>query len=168
MKLLIQYLQLCFFDKNPNDFEPPKSFVWKCIAFYLVSGTIVEANISDPADGSLEVAMRAIVALILISGSVLMLKQWSRLVQLLTAIFMCENFIMTLGIIAEIIDYFLQRTPYEYVSWYLGGALILWYLAILAYVIRQMFAYNFSASAVLAFSYFSLTYGAPFLFMEVI
>ncbi len=168
MKLLLDYLALCFFEKNPIDFEPPKSFVWKCIAFYLVSGTIVEANISDPADGSLEVAMRAVVAVLLIIGSVLLLKQWHRFIQLLTAIFMCENFMMTLGIGAEILDYFLQRTPYEYLSWYIGGALILWYLVILAYVIRQMFPYNFSASAILAFSYFSMTYGLPFLVMEVI
>lgn len=168
MKLLLQYLLLCFFEKNPNDFDPPKSFVWKCIIFYFLSGFIVEANISDPADGSLEVAMRAIVAVVLITGIVLLLKLWPRFIQLLTAIFVCENFIMTLGIGTEILDHFLQRTEYEYISWYLGGALILWYLAILAYIMRRMFDYNNAASIILAFGYFSLTYGGPFLLMEVI
>lgn len=142
--------------------------MWKCVAFYLISGTIVEGLISDPADGSLEVAMRAVMALCLIVAMVFTLKQWPRFVQLLTAIFMCENFIMTLGIGTEILDYYLQRTPYEDVSLYLGGALILWYIAILGYVIRQMFAYNRLASVILAFCYFGLTYGLPFLAMEVI
>jgi hypothetical protein len=168
MRLLLDYLALCFFKNDPLELEPHKSFIWRSIVFYLVSGTIVEANISDPADGSLEVAMRAVVALTLITGSVLFLKQWSRFAQLLTAIFVCENFIMTLGIGTEIIDYYLQRTPYEQVSLYIGGALIIWYILILAYILRQMFAYNFTASSILALGYFALTYGAPFLVMEVI
>lgn len=168
MRLFWDYLGLCFFKNNPLDLEPSTSFVWRCIAFYLASGTIVEANISDPADGSLEVAMRAIVAVTLIVSTVLILKKWPRFLQLLTAIFMCENFIMTLGIGAEILDYFLQRTPYEQVSLYIGGALILWYMAILAYILRQMFEYNNTASLIMAFAYFALTYGGPFLVMEVI
>lgn len=168
MQLLLDYLALCFFKNDPLELEPHKSFIWRSIVFYLISGTIVEANISDPADGSLEVAMRAVVALTLITGSVLFLKQWSRFAQLLTAIFVCENFIMTLGIGTEIIDYYLQRTPYEQVSLYIGGALIIWYILILAYILRQMFAYNFTASSILALGYFALTYGAPFLVMEVI
>jgi hypothetical protein len=168
MKLLLDYIALCFFINNPNDLEPSKGFVWKCVAFYLVSGSIVEGLISDPADGSLEVAMRTIMAVTLISVMVFALKQWSRFTQLLTAIFMCENFIMTLGIATEILDHYLQRTQYEYISWYLGGALILWYIIILGYIIRQMFEYNLAASVILAFGYFSLTYGLPFLVMEVI
>lgn len=168
MKLLLKYLGLCFFISNPNDLEPSKSFVWKCIAFYLISGSIVEGLISDPADGTLEVAMRAVVALTFIVVMVLLLKQWPRFVQFLTAVFMCENFIMTLGIGTEVLDYYLQRTPYENVSWYIGGLLILWYIFILGYIVRQMFAYNLIASVILAIWYFGLAYGLPFLVMEVI
>ncbi|NOT86541.1 MAG: hypothetical protein HOP02_17550 [Methylococcaceae bacterium] len=168
MKLLLDYIALCFFINNPNDLEPSKSFVWKCIAFYLISGSIVEGLISDPADGSLEVAMRAIVAVTLIVLMVVVLKQWPRFIQLLTAIFMCENFIMTLGIATEVLDHYLQRTPYENIPLYIGGLLILWYIAILGYIIRQMFEYNLLASLILAFWYFGLAYGLPFLVMEVL
>lgn len=168
MRLLLNYIGLCFFSNNPNDLEPSKSFVWKCIAFYLISGSIVEGLISDPADGTLEVAMRAVVAVIFIVVMALLLKQWPRFVQFLTAVFMCENFIMTLGIGTEILDHFLQRTPYHDLSLYIGGLLIIWYIFILAYVVRQMFEYNLVASVIIAVWYFGLAYGLPFLVMEVI
>ncbi|WP_411727090.1 hypothetical protein [Methyloglobulus sp.] len=43
--------------------------------------------------------------------------------------FVCENFIATLGIGTEILDVFLQRTEYEEIPIYLGIALIIWQLA---------------------------------------
>jgi hypothetical protein len=168
MKLLLGYIALCFFINNPNDLEPSKPFVWKSVAFYLLSGIIVEANISDPADATLEVAMRALMAVVLISTLLLSLKQWPQFNQLLTAIFICENLIMTIGIGVEILDYFVQRTDYKDIPLYLGGVLIVWYLTIVAYILRQMFAFKLFVSITLAFLYFTLTYGGPFLFMEVL
>lgn len=58
MDLLRKYLALCFFINNPADLIPPKSFMWKNVIFYLISGMIVEGLISDPADGTLEVILR--------------------------------------------------------------------------------------------------------------
>jgi mevalonate kinase len=55
MNLLLKYLSSCWFLNNPSDLVPPNSFMWKNVAFYLISGMIVEGLISDPADGTLEV-----------------------------------------------------------------------------------------------------------------
>lgn len=168
MKLLLDYIALCFFTNNPNELQPHKTFVWQSIGFYLLSGIIVEANISDPADATLEVGMRAIVAVCLITSLLVLRKQWPLFTQLLTAIFICENVMMTLGIGVELFDYFVQRTPYEDIPMYLGGILIAWYLAVVAYILRQMFSYALIKSLSLALAYFMLTYGGPFLVMEVI
>lgn len=168
MALLIQYLKLCWFINNPVDMHPSTSFLWKCVAFYLISGIIVEGLISDPADGTLEVSMRVIVALSLISMLLLFIKKWSLYKQLLTAIFMCENFIVTLGIGTEVLDLFLHRTEYKEVPMYLGVMLIFWYLAIISYVLRRIFTFNKGICFGLAFFYFAATYGGPFLVMEVL
>ncbi|MDD5581257.1 MAG: hypothetical protein PHY16_18560 [Methylobacter sp.] len=168
MKLLKEYLLLCWFKSNPAELHPSQSFLWKCVVFYLVSGIIVEGLISDPADGTLEVSMRVIVALSLIAMLLLLTKKWSHFNQLLTAIFMCENFIITLGIGTEIMDIFAQRTEYKDYPFYLGVMLIIWYLAIISYILRRMFLFSKGTSFGLAFCYFCLTYGGPFLFMEVI
>ena len=168
MSLLISYLQLCWFQNNPTELHPPQSFLWKCIGFYLASGIVVEANISDPADATLEVAMRAVVALTLLSGLVFFTKNSPLFKQLLAGVFMCENFIMTLGIGVEIYDAFVQGTEYEEYPTYLGVFLILWYMANISYVFKQVFDFRTYSSIGLAAVYFALTYGGPFLVMEVI
>lgn len=168
MSLFIQYLQLCWFTNNPVDLHPSSSFLWKCVVFYMVSGIIVEANISDPADATLEVAMRTVVALSLLSVLVLINKKKPLFMQLMIAVFICENVIVTLGIGVEIYDVFVKGTVYEEYPTYLGVLLIFWYMAILSYIFRQVFSFKMPSSIISAVFYFLLTYGGPFLVMEVI
>lgn len=170
MSLLIKYLSLCWFINNPADLVPSKSFMWKTVAFYLVSGIIVEGLISDPADGSLEVFLRTIMAFSSIATLLLIIKKWQYFNQLFTAIFVCENFIMTLAIAAEALDFIMVMNKEEYreeISISLGILLVSWYLAIVSYILRQLFSYKTSVSVILAFSYFVLTYGIPMLFMDI-
>jgi hypothetical protein len=168
MPLLKQYLLLCCFTKNPADLHPSRSFLWKCVAFYLISGIIVEAIITDAVEATLEVSMRAVIALSLIASLSFATRQWSMFIQLLIAIFVCENFIVTLGIGTEILDVFLSGSPFEDVPSYLGVALIVWYLGIISYILRQVFSFKTGRSVALAFGYFALSYGGPFLLMEVL
>lgn len=168
MDLLKQYLALSWFRNNPAELDAPVSFLWKCLIFYLVSGIIVEANISDPADATLEVGMRAIVAFSLLTTLLFLTKKSDMYKQLLIAVFVCENVIVTLGILVEILDHFLRKTPYEELPLYLGAILIVWYLAIISYILRHMFNSKMFSSIGLSVFYFAMTYGGPFLFMEVI
>lgn len=168
MSLFIKYLQLCWFKNNPADFNPSQSFLWKCIIFYLASGIVVEANISDPADATLEVGMRAVVALILLAIMSFINKQWFLFKQLLAAVFMCENVIIALGIGVEFLDDRLQHTEYEDYPIYLGVLLLLWYLAIIAYIFKRMFSYHNYHCIGLAVFYFLMTYGLPFMLMEAL
>ncbi|NOT13677.1 MAG: hypothetical protein HOP23_17940 [Methylococcaceae bacterium] len=170
MKLLIKYLSLCWFKNNPADLDPPKPFMWKTVAFYLISGIIVEGLIADPADGSLEVSLRTIMAFTSIATLLLIIKRWQHFNQLFTAIFVCENFIMTLAIAAEALDFFMvmnQQESRELISISLAVLLVIWYIAIVSYILRQLLAYKMGASVVMAFSYFVLTYGLPMLFMDI-
>ena len=168
MSLFIHYLQLCWFRNDPTELQPSPSFLWKCVLFYLASGIVVEANISDPADATLEVGMRAIVAVSLLSALTAFTQKLPLFKQLLAAVFMCENFMMTLGIAVEIYDAFVQGTDYEEYPMYLGGLLIVWYLAIISYVFKHVFSFRLFSSIGLAVVYFALTYGGPFLVMEVL
>jgi len=170
MSLLIKYLSLCWFINNPANISPTRSFMWKTVAFYLISGIIVESLISDPADGTLEVLLRTIMAFSSVAVLLLVIKQWGYFYQLFTAIFVCENFIMTLATATEGL-YFLmvmQHDKYaEEISIGIGVLLVGWYLAIVSYILRQLFSYKTSVSVILAFSYFVLTYGIPMLFMDI-
>lgn len=170
MRLLIKYLGLCWFINNPADLVPTKSFMWKTVAFYLISGMIVEGLISDPADGTLEVLLRTIMAFSSVATLLLILKKWQYFNQLFTAIFVCENFIMTLATITEGLYFLMVMNHYEYaeeVSIGIGVLLVGWYLAIVSYIFRQLLLSRMSVSVTLAFGYFVLTYGIPMLFMDI-
>ncbi|MGZ5001094.1 MAG: hypothetical protein ACXV7F_12415 [Methylomonas sp.] len=170
MALLLKYLSLCWFRNNPVNWVPSKAFMWKVVAFYLVSGIIVESLIADPADGTLEVLLRTIMAFSTIAALMLSMKKWHFFNQLYTSIFVCENFIMTLAIGAEALDYWLimQRHQYrEEIGIVLAVLLVLWYIAIVSYIFRQFFSFQMLRSVTYAFSYFVLTYGLPMMFMDI-
>lgn len=144
--------------------------MWKTVAFYFISGCIVEGLIADPADGSLEVLLRTIMAFSTIVTLLLIVKKRHYFYQLFTAIFVCENFIMTLAIAVEILDHVMVMEHSEYreeISTALGVTLVVWYIAIVSYIFRQFFSYRISESVIFAFSYFVLTYGVPMLFMDI-
>lgn len=170
MNLLLKYLGLCWFRNNPADLVPPKSFMWKVVAFYLVSGIIVESLIADPADGTLEVLLRTFMAFSSIAVFLLAVRKWGYFNQLFTAIFVCENFIMTLAIAAEALDFTMVINHVENreeISIALGTLLVGWYISIVSYVFRQFFSYKMTVSIIFAVSYFVLTYGLPMMFMDI-
>jgi len=170
MNLLIKYLSLCWFKNNPADLIPSKSFMWKTVAFYLISGIIVEGLIADPADGTLEVLLRTIMAFSSIATLLLVIKKWQYFNQLFTAIFVCENFIMTLAIATEALDFVMVMNHKEFreeISISLALLLAGWYIAIVSYIFRQLLEFKMGLSVILAFSYFILTYGIPMLFMDI-
>ncbi|BBL59508.1 hypothetical protein [Methylomonas koyamae] len=170
MNLLLKYLSSCWFLNNPADLVPPKSFMWKNVAFYLTSGIIVESLIADPADGTLEVLGRTIMAFSSVAVLLLLEKKWSLFSQLYTSIFVCENFIMSLAIAAEGLDYWLvlKHHPYrEEIGIGIAVFLVVWYISIVSYIFRGFFKYPTSTSVIYAVSYFVMTYGIPMLLMDI-
>jgi hypothetical protein len=170
MNLLLQYLSLCFFINNPANLIPTKSLMWKTVVFYIISGCIVEGLISDPADGSLEVFLRTIMAFSTVATLLLITKKWRYYNQLFTAIFVCENLIMTLGTGTEGLYHALVMNHHdaaEEISIALGIFLVVWYIAIVSYIFRQMLLFSMGLSVTTAVGYFVLTYGVPMLFMDL-
>ena len=170
MNLLLKYLGLCFFKNNPVDLIPPAAFMWKNVIFYLISGMIVEGLISDPADGTLEVVLRTVMAFSTVGAILVVQKKWLYYNQLYTAIFLCENFIMTLATATEGLYFFLVMEHYEKaeeLSIGIGVLLVIWYIAIISYIFRQLLKFKMSNSILMAISYFVLTYGIPMMFMDI-
>jgi hypothetical protein len=169
MPLLKNYLALCFLRNNPAELYPSTSFMWKTVAFYLISGMIVEGLIAD-VEGVLEVWLRTLMAFSSISVLLFRIKQWQYFRQLFVAIFICENFVMTLAIIAETLNFWMTIKHFAYREWVdisLATILVCWYLAIVAYILRQIFHFKIGVSLLLALSYFVLTYGIPMMFMDM-
>ena len=131
---------------------------------------IVEGLISDPADGALEVILRTIMAFSTVGAILIIQKKWHYYNQLYTAIFVCENFIMTLATVTEGLYHLMimeHVEKAEEISIGLGIFLVFWYIAIISYIFRQLLEFKMSGSIIMAFSYFVLTYGIPMLFMDI-
>ncbi|MBS3963203.1 MAG: hypothetical protein KGZ80_01690 [Methylomonas sp.] len=144
--------------------------MWKNVMFYFISGWIVEGLIADPADGVLEVSGRTLMAFSTVALILLLEKKWAYYSRLYTSIFVCENFIMTLAILTELLDFWLvmQHYPYrEELGIGIAVCLVTWYIAIVAYIFRRFFAYPISVSLIFAFGYFVMTYGIPMLLMDI-
>lgn len=170
MKLLLRYLSSCWFIHDPSELIPTKSFMWKNVAFYLISGCIVEGLISDPADGSLEVFGRTIMAFTTVAILLLMEKKWHFYNQLYTSIFVCENFIMTLAIAAEAFDFWMvvnHQSNREEINIAVAVFLVAWYIAIVSYIFRRFLNYPNAVSLIFSFGYFVMTYGIPMLLMDI-
>jgi hypothetical protein len=143
--------------------------MWKTIAFYLISGMIVEFLIAD-VEGILEVLLRTVMAFSSITVLLFTVKKWQYFQQLFIAIFVCENFIMMLATATEGLYFFLVMEHYHYAEHLSIGIAVLlvgWYLAAIGYILRQVFEFKMSLSLTLAVSYFVLTYGIPMLFMDM-
>jgi len=170
MNLLLQYLKLCGLKNNPLDLVPQKVFRQNVIIFYFLSGWLVEGLIADPVDGFLETSMRMIMAFLTISSFLLITKRWHYFNQLFTAIFVCENFIMTLATACEALDVYMVMTRVVYreeIAIFLATFLIIWYLLIVAYILRKFYTLDVRSSLIFAITYFVLTYGIPMLIMDV-
>ncbi len=170
MKLLLAYLSTCWFRKNPSELTPPASFMWKNVAFYLISGFIVEGLIADPIEGPLEVMGRIVMAFSSIAALLLYEKKWSYFSRLYTSIFVCENLIMTLAVCVEALYFWMVMARMEYyeeVATALGVLLVVWYVLIVAYIFRRFFNHPTNVSLIFAFGYFVLTYGVPMMMMDM-
>lgn len=144
--------------------------MWKNVTFYLISGFIVEGLISDPADGTIEVLGRIFMAFSSIAALLLFEKKWHYFNQLYTSIFVCENFIMTLAVGAEMLDLWMTMEHIELretINIAAATFLVLWYISIVGYIFRRFFNYPISVSLIFALGYFVLTYGIPMMLMDI-
>lgn len=178
MNLLIEYLSLCWFKNDPTQLVPRNSFTKKVIVFYLISGSIIEGLIAE-YEGVMEVGLRFVMATASISVLLLVMRQFKYFKQLLTAIFVCEDLIVPLAGITDggLYHYMLvnhvtygEMSPVfvtELVTGTLAFAYVVWYLLVVAYILRKFFSYDFWTSFILAFSYFVLTYGVPMMIFDM-
>lgn len=178
MKLLVQYLALCWFKNDPTELMPDKEFTKKVVLFYLISGSIIEGLIAE-YEGVMEVGLRFVMATASISVLLLVMKQFQYFRQLLTAIFVCEDLIVPLAGITDggLYHYMIiNHVSYgglssvvltEIVTGVLAFLYVVWYLLVVAYILRKFFSYDFWTSFILAFSYFVLTYGVPMMLFDM-
>lgn len=160
--MLKDYLQLCWFNGYPEELPADRKFLWLNLGFYLLLGLFIQANVSDPVEAFIQIFIEIIITLIFISVILIKDEGWYNFERFLTAILVCENFIYILALPLAFWYIFAKGTDFAIYPIYMGGALIVWSMAIIAYLLKELFNYTWKASISVSVLYFFLTYFGSF------
>ena len=154
-----KYLKLCFFNAWLEDLPKSTSLLRSALIIYLFSQFFIQVNIGDdPVQAFLETIVETIMTYVFVIVMLLIGKKTSLFLQTYTAFIITENMLFLsvspLLVWFDMINELL--TPYFTLT--VISILIIWCLAILSYVLRQIFIISKFGSLVLAFSYLSVTY----------
>ncbi len=157
--MLKDYIQLCWFRGEPYDLPTDRKFLWINIGLYLLFGLFIQANISDPLEAFLQVFLEILITLAFMAIIVLKKDEgFYTFERFLTAILVCENFIYVLGLPLAFWFIFAKGSATEIYPIYIAAFLISWSLAIIAYLLKEIFEFSWQVSISLSVLYFLLTY----------
>ena len=135
------------------------NFCKRLISLYLLFGLFIQANISDPIEAFLQVFLEILITLVFMAVIVLKRDEgFYNFERFLTAILVCENFIYVLGLPLAFWFIFAKGSAVETYPIYIAGFLVFWSLAIIAYLLKELFEFSWQISTSLSILYFLLTY----------
>lgn len=159
MDILSEYLALCWLSNDPLELPRSESLLRKNLLIYFGIGYLLQANmIDDPFESFYEITLQVIFMLMFIGILLFLNKTLYLFVQIVTAFTLSANLISVLVIPVMV---WLTVTEDLY-SYYLFALLLVWYYAIIAYVIKHVMVINLAASMVLALLYFVVTFLGAF------
>ena len=158
MELLKQYIQICWFKGSPLDLERAIPFLRMVLIVNMVVGFLVQANVQDPIEAFIEVFIEVVVMLVLIGSLLFIKKSLDLFVPTLTAILVCENFILVLGV--PLVVWFTVSD--DVWIFYILALLVVWAVAIVAYILRQICGFSKLTSYILSFAYYMTVFIGTF------
>jgi hypothetical protein len=159
MDTVKQYLQLCWFDANPLDLTKSAGFLKLNIVFYEVVQYLLQANMTDdPFESFYEVIFELLFTLIFVGVMLLFDKRLNAYIQVTTAILFCTN-VLSIFFIPVIVWLTVSNEP---LSYYMMCILVLWFYALITYIIKVTLSINLFASSSLSLLYFAVVYLSAF------
>ena len=160
--MLKDYLQLCWLNGYPEDLPTERKFLWINLGVYLLLGLFIQANISDPVEAFIQILIEVVITLLFMAA--LLLKDGSayNFERFLTAILVCENFVYILGLPILFWYIFAKGSDIANYPIYIGMALMIWSIVIIAYLIKGLFGFDWKIGSSLSVLYFVLTYFGSF------
>ena len=160
--MLNDYLQLCWLSGYPEDLPTNRKFLWINLVVYLLLGLFIQSNISDPVEAFIQILIEVVITLLFIGALLLKDGNAYNFERFLTAILVCENFVYVLGLPILFWYIFAKGSDIANYPIYIGMALMIWSVVIIAYLLKGLFDFNWKTSASLSVLYFVLTYFGSF------
>lgn len=159
MDILSEYLALCWLSNDPLELPRSESLLRKNLLIYFMIGYLLQANmIDDPFEAFYEISLQVIFMLMFVGILLFLNKSLYLYVQVVTAFTLSANLISVLVVPVMV---WLTVTE-DMFSYYLFALLLVWYYAIVTYVLKYVMVINLAASMVLALLYFIVTFLGAF------
>jgi hypothetical protein len=138
------------------------------LVIYMLLGLFIQANITDPIEAFIQIFVEIFITLIFLGALVLKDGSTYHFERFITAILVCENFVYILALPLAFWFIFAKGTAASVYPIYIGVLLILWSIAIIAYLFKGLFNFDKQISIILSVTYFLFTYFGSFVLLQMI
>jgi hypothetical protein len=150
-----RYLRLCWFDTNPLDFVESTDFLKINVVFFAVVQYFLQTNMTDdPFESFFEVSFELLFTFAFVAVMLFFDKMLDAYIQLVTAILFCTN-VLSVFFVPVMVWLTVTDDP---LSYYVMGVLVLWFYALISYIIKTALAIDILASLALSLLYFIVVY----------
>lgn len=159
MDAIKRYLPLCWFSTNPLELLRSVRFFKQNLLVYCIVEYFLQANLTDdPFESFYEVGLEVLIMLCVLVFALFLNKTLYAYYQVTTAILFCAN-ALSVFLIPVIVWITMSEDP---LSYYVLSLLVLWYFALVTFIIQEVVSVNIFASLALSLLYFAVTYGGAF------
>jgi len=155
---LKEYLSLCKFRGDIEDMPESMPLFRQALICYSIIGVFLQINIKGPIEAFFELGIEIILTFLFVAVLLYTVKAMNLYWRVLTAYFVCQDFISIIGV--PILMW--VTISDEVWSYYILGVVILWVMAVIAYINSQISDFGSFFSAVLSLAYFVSVYGGGF------
>ncbi len=168
MDKFYEYLKLCFFNVWLEDLPRSVSLLRSALIIYVISEFFIQINIGgDPIQAFLETVVETLLTFVFVVVMLLISKKTHFFLQAYTAFIIIENLLfLSVSPILFWID-LINDLLTPYFAFVVISILVIWCLAVLSFVIRQIFVISKFASVLLAFAYLGVTYVGTYTLLSV-
>ena len=161
MNVLKQYLSLCWFKGKLTEFPASLNLLKYSLAFYLIVGLIVQANMTNIFEAFIDIVIEAALTFAFAFGFVASIKKRHLFIQITTAFFVCADLIYALAF--PTIFWFSMSD--SIIPMAIGPILGVWYLAIVTFLLKQMLVTDIYVAFMYSLLYLTVTYFGTFMAM---
>jgi len=160
--MLKQYLPLCWFGDIPENLTTSKPFLLKNLIFYLCAGLFIQINIIDPVAAFIQIIIELFITVFFITVLLQIKKSLTQFKLVFTAFIICENFFYLCALPIAIWFIAVRASEYYMYPIYAGIVSIVWFCAIISYLLQKLLDCRVTLSILLSVLYFILTYLVSF------
>ncbi len=164
MEHLKQYISLCWFKGSLDETPESIPLLKKALIFYVVGGIFVITNMTGFIEAIIEVFIEIFLIFAFVAIVLFFTKDLTQYWKVLTSFFICQDFI---SIFALPLLIWVTVTD-DSLAYYLLGAVMLWGVAIIAYINNQIISLGSFPSFLLSLTFFLGVYGGGFILMLLV